>query len=167
MSSAITIRVGHAVGMGRHDRARLVSRAGLVINAIIALFTSALTLFFSQQIASIYTDDRQVIAMAAGLLVFNALYQFPDSLQVAAAAALRGYKDTRATLVMVVLAYWVVSLPLGYSLGLTHFWGEPMGAAGFWISLVVGLGLASLLLLMRLRYVERTTALADRKMVGI
>ncbi len=155
LSSAMTIRVGHAVGRRRFDRARLVSQTGLTLTSLIALITAAATLIFARQIAGLYTHDPQLIVTVVGLLTLNALYQLPDALQVGAAASLRGYKDTRVPLLLVIVAYWVISLPLGYTLALTYFWGAPMGARGFWISLIIGLSVAALLLLSRLRRVEK------------
>jgi MATE family multidrug resistance protein len=153
ISTAITIRVGHAIGKQRLDRARLVCSTGLLLNGSIALVTATLTLIFAEDIAGIYTRDPQLIAIAVGLLYLNALYQFSDALQVGAAAALRGYKDTRVPLLMIIISYWVIGLPLGYSLALTDIWGAPMGAKGFWISLIIGLSVAALLLGTRLRKV--------------
>jgi MATE family multidrug resistance protein len=157
ISSAITIRVGHAIGKQRFDRARLVSKAGLTLNSSIALITAIFTLVFAQKIAAIYTHDSQVIAIAVGLFYLNAFYQFSDAIQVGAAAALRGYKDTRIPLFLIVISYWVISLPLGYSLALTHFWGSPLGPKGFWMSLIVGLSIAAVLLGTRLRKVMKQT----------
>jgi MATE family multidrug resistance protein len=136
ISTAITIRVGHAIGK--------------TLNSSIALVTALLTLIFAEDIAEIYTHDPRVIAIAVGLLYLNAFYQLSDAFQVGAAAALRGYKDTRVPLLMIVFAYWVIGLPLGYSLALTDFWGTPLGAKGFWISLIVGLSIAAVLLGTRL-----------------
>lgn len=155
LSSAMTIRVGHAVGRGRLDRARLVSHTGLTLTSLIALVTASCTLLFAGPIAGLYTRDPQLLLSVVGLLTLNALYQLPDALQVGSAASLRGYKDTRVPLLLVIVAYWVISLPLGYSLALTGFWGAPMGARGFWISLIIGLSVAALLLGSRLLRVER------------
>lgn len=153
IASAITIRVGHAIGKRRFDRARLVTKGGLLLNISIALVTATLTMVFASHIAGIYTRDPEVISIAVGLLYLNALYQFSDAFQVGAAAALRGYKDTRVPLLIVIIAYWVIGLPLGYSLALTEFWGAPLGAKGFWISLIIGLSVAAILLGLRLRKV--------------
>ncbi|MBE0503516.1 MAG: MATE family efflux transporter [Desulfuromonadales bacterium] len=155
LSSAMTIRVGHAVGRGRLDRARLVSHTGLTVTALIALATATFTLLLAGPIAALYTRDPQLILSVVGLLTLNALYQLPDALQVGAAASLRGYKDTRVPLLLVVVAYWVISLPLGYTLALTNLWGPPLGARGFWISLIIGLSVSALLLGSRLWRVER------------
>lgn len=157
IASAITIRIGHEIGRQRYDRARLVAKTGLMMNTLIALLTATLTLIFAHWIARIYTPDPEVIGLAIGLLYLNALYQVPDAFQIGAAAALRGYKDTRIPLVMVIISYWIIGLPLGYSLGLTNIFGPPMGARGFWISLIVGLSVAAVLLGMRLLRVIRKT----------
>ncbi len=155
ISSAITIRVGHAIGQQRFDRARLVSKTGLMLNSSLALVTATLTLIFAENIAAIYTRDPQVIAIAVGLLYLNALYQVSDAFQVGVSGALRGYKDTRVPLLLIIVSYWVISLPLGYSLALTDLWGPPMGAKGFWLSLTVGLSIAAVLLGIRLRKIGR------------
>ena len=53
ISTAITIRVGHAIGKQRFDRARLVSITGLTLNSSIALVTALLTLIFAENIAEV------------------------------------------------------------------------------------------------------------------
>ncbi|ABA89486.1 sodium-driven efflux pump, MatE and MatE domain-containing [Syntrophotalea carbinolica DSM 2380] len=158
VSSAITIRVGHAVGSRARDLARLTTRTGLLMNTVIAIMTAAFTVFFAEQIACLYTFDRQVIGMVVGLLYLNALYQVSDAFQVGAIAALRGYKDTRVPLLLILVAFWGIAMPLGYSLSLTSFWGAPMGAKGFWISLVVGLSISAVLLGGRLCRLQRGMA---------
>ena len=47
-----------------------------------------------------------MIGLAATLLFFAAIYQISDSVQVVAAAALRGYKDTQAIFYVTIVAYW-------------------------------------------------------------
>ncbi|MCK4503778.1 MAG: MATE family efflux transporter, partial [Desulfuromonadales bacterium] len=162
ISSAITIRVGYAIGKQRPDRARLTHKVGIKLTSAIAVVTATLTLIFARHIAAIYTNDHQVIAIAISLLYLNAFYQISDAIQVGAAGALRGYKDTRVPLLMVVIAYWVIGMPLGYSLALTDFWGIQLGAKGFWISLIIGLSVAAILLGIRLHKVSRTNKLAIR-----
>jgi len=63
---------------------------------------------------------------------------------------LRGYQDTRVTMVLTLFAYWGVGLPVGYALGLTQWLGEPSGPSGLWQGLIVGLSCAAGMLLVRL-----------------
>ena len=84
-----------------------------------------------------------------------ALFQFSDALQVSAAGALRGYKDTFIPLLLVFFAFWLVGLPAGYLLGLTDLLRPAMGAAGFWYGLVIGLSVGAVILMIRLNRVSR------------
>ncbi|MCL6415776.1 MATE family efflux transporter [Aestuariirhabdus sp. Z084] len=147
---AMTIRVGYEVGAGNYYRAQIASLTGLGFNTLLSATTAILLILFPLQIVSLYTDNNGVIEIASYLLLFAALYQVPDALQVAAASSLRGYKDTRMPMLIVLIAYWVIALPLGYTLGLTDHITRAMGPAGFWIGLLTGLSTAALLLGWRL-----------------
>jgi MATE family multidrug resistance protein len=103
-----------------------------------------------------------VIHLASTLIVFSALFQFSDSIQVTAAGALRGYQDTRVTMVLTLFAYWGVGLPVGYALGLTDWLGAPSGPSGLWQGLIVGLSCAAGMLLVRLARSARRRIRADK-----
>ena len=149
LSLALTVRVGTNLGKGDVAGVRLSIFSGLAIILVIALFNSSLMTLFRSQIAMIYTDDLVVIDMASGLLLFAALFQISDCLQVSANGVLRGMKDTTWPMLMTVLAYWCLGLPIGYCLGLTDWILPAMGARGFWIGLLVGLTAAAIMLCSR------------------
>ncbi len=149
----VTIRVGHNIGEGQPDQARVAARTGLMLGMGVAAATAALTVLLREPIAGIYTDDLQVIGLAAILLFFAAIYQISDSVQVVAAAALRGYKDTQAIFYVTIVAYWGMGLPTGMILGLTDWVVPRMGPQGFWVGFIVGLTSAALMLGARLRVI--------------
>lgn len=155
LSMALTIRCGYFLGKDDTAQARFVAIMGIGFTLITASLFSLLILFFSAPIARLYTNDPDIIALAIELLFLAAIFQFSDAVQTAAAGVLRGYKDTRFTFIVVLIAYWGVGLPVGYILGLTPLWGAEMGAEGFWIGLIAGLGLASVLLGARVYYVSK------------
>ena len=150
LSMAVTVRVGQALGRGEPREARFAAGVGMGTALAYACLSCSLMLVFREQIAAIYTPDPVVIHLASMLIVFSALFQFSDSIQVTAAGALRGYQDTRVTMVLTLFAYWGVGLPVGYALGLTHWFGEPSGPSGLWQGLIVGLSCAAGMLLVRL-----------------
>ncbi|KAF1069575.1 MAG: Multidrug resistance protein MdtK [Pseudomonas citronellolis] len=150
LAMAVTVRVGQALGASRPRDARFAAVTGVGAALAWALVASSAMLVFREQIAALYTQDPQVLALAASLLVFSALFQLPDGLQVIAAGALRGYQDTRATMLITLFAYWGIGLPVGYSLGLAHWLQEPTGPRGLWQGLIVGLTCAAVLLGIRL-----------------
>ncbi|MDU1141826.1 MATE family efflux transporter [Aeromonas rivipollensis] len=149
----VTIRVGHSIGEGQPEHARVAARTGLMLGMAVAAGTAALTVLLREHIAGIYTDDIQVITLAATLLFFAAIYQVSDSVQVVAAAALRGYKDTKAIFYVTIVAYWGLGLPTGMILGLTDWVVPRMGPQGFWIGFIVGLTGAALMLGARLKFI--------------
>ncbi len=155
IASAISIRVGWALGHGDIPLAKRAGYTGIALNACIALCTSTLCFLFPEPVAAIYTDNPQVRQLAVSLLTLGALFQVSDAIQVSTSGALRGYKDTRVPMFLLIFAYWGIGLPIGYSLGLTTLWGAPMGARGFWIGLIAGLTCAAVLLSLRLVRVSR------------
>ncbi len=122
-------------------------------------------LFLPGVVTSIYTQNSEVAILAAQLLVYAALFQYADDIQIAANGALRGYKDTRVPMAMILFACWGVALPLGYILGLTDWIVEPMGPHGLWIGLVTALTIGAFLLTLRLRAIIRRNQMQASEIV--
>jgi multidrug resistance protein, MATE family len=155
---AVTIRVGHSIGEKDPNQARIATLTGLGVGLTLALFTALFTVLGRQWIASLYSQDLAVIALASHLMIFAAVYQISDTIQVVASSALRGYKDTKVIFFITMVAYWGLGLPTGVILGLTDWFCPKMGPIGFWIGFIVGLTSAALLLGIRLRLTFRRFA---------
>lgn len=157
---ALLTRVGQSLGAGDPVAARFRSWVGVGVAVAFAVVCALGMAVFRREIASAYTTDAAVAAMAAHLLVFAALFQLSDCSQVVISCAIRGYKVTRAPMVLHMAAFWGFSLPLGCVLGLAPQWlpfapAQPMGAQGFWIALIVGLTVAAVGLVGMLRRIAR------------
>ena len=113
---------------------------------VVMIFPALVMGLRPQWIVSAYTDTSEVARLAESFLRLAALFQFWDGLQVTAAGALRGYKDTRVPMFITFFAYWCVGLPSAAYLGFVAL-QQP---AGLWWGLIVGLGAAALLLSARL-----------------
>lgn len=150
LSLAFGVRLGHCVGA--KDRAGLenVAVAGMLLVMLFATLNAVVMTLARESIASLYSNDANVIALATSLLMFAAFFQLSDGLQVGAAGALRGMKDTRYPMAITLISYWVVALSIGYGLAFGLFGWPPMGAQGFWIGLFAGLSCAAILLNTRL-----------------
>ncbi len=151
----LTIRVGQLIGANQAQQAQNVAFLGVFMSLAYGACTAILLWVFNMHIPAMYNNQQEVINLAAQLLIFAAIFQLGDATQVAAAGALRGYKDTKVPMFIVVLAFWMMGLPVGYSLGIVGVWGEPMLAKGFWIGLIVALMVVALFLVARLRRVSR------------
>ena len=146
-----TIRIGHNLGEGNFEQAKVTCFAGVSLAFCIALLNAAIIYFLAYFIANMYTNDPLVITYAVDLMFYAALFQVSDAIQVSVVCSLRGYKDTRIPMVMTFFSYWGVAIPLGYFLGILV--QPPLGASGFWMGLVGGLSMAALLLSIRLYFV--------------
>ncbi|GEA59362.1 MATE family efflux transporter [Vibrio comitans] len=153
ISFGITIRVGHALGEKEESSAIERSTIGIVVAGLVSLLSVATLLLFPEFLIRLYTSDPTITATAATLLTLTAIYQFSDALQTSANGALRGYKDTKVPMMLAIASYWGLALPLGVILGLTYYIVPPMGETGFWIGILLGLTVAAVLMLLRLRYI--------------
>jgi MATE family multidrug resistance protein len=157
---ALLTRVGQALGAGDPVAARFRSAVGVGASVGLAVVSAALMAVFNDSIAAVYTSDAPVAAAAASLLFLAALFQVSDAAQVSTSCAIRGYKVTRAPMVIHITAFWIFALPLGCILGLAPEWfpwrpAQPLQAQGFWIALVVGLTVAAIGLAFLLRQVAQ------------
>lgn len=158
LGMAATIRVGFNVGAGELGAARMSAWLTVATTVVWGALIATLLMLLRHWIVDFYSDEAEVIRVAAGLLALGALFQVFDGSQVAMMGALRGYKDTRAPMIIAVLAYWLVGLPVGYTLCFGLDFGsslrvEGIGVRGLWWGLVVGLGVAATTLFARLRRV--------------
>jgi len=151
ISAAATIRVGHALGERRPADARYRGLAGISLAGMCMFGTASIMLLFPELIVSIYSKDADVGAMAVTLLFMAAIFQLSDGIQVSAAGALRGMKDTLYPLLVSVVAYWFVGLPFSYYLGIHRAFGPQ----GLWMGLVASLTLAAIWLVWRFWRVSR------------
>lgn len=151
LSSAITIRVGHALGSGNAPAARFSGALGIAVCGIFMTCSAFFLLVFRDAVVSVYTNDPSVTAIAISLLLMAAIFQVTDGVQIGAAGALRGYKDTRVPMVINIFAYWVLAFPLAYLAAVTYQWPPSYVWGGF----VLGLSVAALLLSWRYYYVSR------------
>jgi MATE family multidrug resistance protein len=151
LASAISIRVGNAIGRGELDSARYTGIIGVVIVLGFQTVSATCMFLFPELIVSIYTDDLVVAPLAVSLLFYAAIFQYPDGLQMVAAGALRGYKDTRKPMLYMVISFWIVGMTLGYNLT----FNRGMGPAGMWIGMIAGLTIASALMLRRFQHTSK------------
>jgi MATE family multidrug resistance protein len=143
LGSATSVVVGRRIGAGDKAGALRAGVAAFVLSCITMLATGALFLFGGHQLGRMMTDQQDVIDAAAGLLAIAAAFQIADGLQAVASGALRGAGDTRVTMVIHLLAHWGVGMPLLLILS------GPLGPAGVWWGLTLGLTVAATALVLR------------------
>ena len=151
LSAATTVRIGHALGSGNAAAARMGGWTGIVMCMVFMTFSAMFLLLFRDTVVGIYTDDPAVTEIAISLLLMAAIFQVADGVQIGAAGALRGYKDTRMPMVINTFSYWVLGFPLAYMAAIT-FKAPP---SWIWGGFVLGLSVAAVLLTGRFRRLSR------------
>ncbi|NBI13046.1 MATE family efflux transporter [[Haemophilus] felis] len=154
LGMATTILVGQRLGENNHPQAKTTAYVALSIGLLISLIAALFTALLRNKIAHLFVNDMEVIALAGGLLLLAALYQLSDTVQVVASGVLRAYKDTKAILYITLFCYWIVGMPVGYTLARTDFITLALGATGFWIGFVVSLTIAAILLILRMHHTQ-------------
>lgn len=150
ISMGATILIGYEIGAGRAKDARDYTKKAILLAVSICMVTLAILIGFRHEIAMIYSDDVDVLSLAASFLIYAAFFQLSDAIQAPIQGALRGYKDVTITSIMAVISYWVIALPSGYVLA-TFF---DLGPYGYWIGLITGLAIGAISLSIRLRIVQ-------------
>ena len=139
IGAATTIRVSHQYGLRDYHAMQMAARASIHLVLMMNTIGASLMIGLRHYIPYLFTNDPQVIDIAADLLVFAGLFQYSDGLQCVGAAMLRGITDVRRPMIYAFVAYVVIALPLGYLL----MFPLGLGVKGMWISFIIALSLAA------------------------
>lgn len=145
MGAAATIRVGNFLGL--RDQKNLRGSALVMIWMSVVFMSAWAVLFIAGRywLPELYIDDVAVIQLTATLLIIAAFFQLSDGIQVVTAGALRGIQDVKIPSLLIFVAYWIISLPLGYVLAFPL----KLQALGIWIGLLVGLTITASAMVIR------------------
>ncbi len=158
LSMAMTARVGYHMGKGNPELSRRAGYIGLAMALAIMLVSATTLIAIPSVLVSLYTDDSAVLLLATQLLLFAALFQLSDGIQVASIGALRGLKDTKSPMYITAFSYWVIGFPAGYLFAETLGWG----IEGYWVAMITSLSIAALLLTLRfIKLINQKVAQAD------
>lgn len=145
LSSAASIRVGNQLGLKDYTQLKLAATTLFKMVLVFMAITGVVFLITRNILPTLFTDEKEVIAIAAQLLVITTLFQLSDGAQVLAQGALRGLSDVKLPTLITFIAYWVIALPGGYILAFWFNWG----VVGIWVGLALGLTFSGALLTKR------------------
>lgn len=131
--------VGNFVGEGKEEKAKLYTKAGLLLFFFTNFPLELLILIFREQVSKLYTYDEEVSAIIAKLLIPVMLFNGIDYFQVVLCGVLKGIAKQNVAFIAILISYYIFAIPLGY-LGAFHFGFD---VYGIWYGLVVGATMAS------------------------
>lgn len=148
MGAAVSVRISNFLGQRDFGNIRRTANTGFHIILVMIVCTSIPIYILRNHIGGWFTDDTAVSLMVAQVIIPFLLYQFGDGLQINFANALRGIADVRPMMIFSFIAYFIISLPLGYIFGFTLGWG----ITGIWMAFPFGLTSAGIMYYLRFRY---------------
>ena len=108
---------------------------------IVAVVITIPVVLFRDSIGYLFTDSPSVAAVVAGTIAPLIVYQIGDGLQCTFCNALRGLSDVKPMMLVAFISFFVVPLPLSYTLGIVL----GGGLVGVWWAFPFGLTLAGFL----------------------
>ena len=157
MAAAVAIRVSYYHGQKDYENCDTTARAGMQLILLMAVVVSIPIFCFRHVIGGLFTDSQEVIDMVSLTIIPFIIYQFGDGMQANYANALRGLSNVKPLMLVAFLAYFVITLPLGYVLGIV-FNG---GLVGIWSAFPFGLTVAGVLYRL---YFQKTLRKEERLM---
>lgn len=150
IGSAGSIRSATLLGKKQLNKLRYVAQAVIALGLGLSVVFGIVFFTLRHQLPLLFVspDEVQIIEYAALMLLFGAVFQFSDSLQVVFQGLLQGIGDVLVPSLIAVAAYWLIGLPSGYFLAFkTSF-----GYSGIWLGLAFGLTFSAVFQGWRYRY---------------
>jgi MATE family multidrug resistance protein len=146
-SVASTVMIGRKLGEQNFVELRKIGINNLKIAFLFMCICGLIFVLGRNILPTFFTkpEEVEVIMLASKLMIIAALFQLSDGIQVTALGMLRGLQDVKIPSIITFIAYWLITIPLGYFLCVTL----KMGAFGMWIALGLGLTISAFMLVKR------------------
>lgn len=139
LSIAASTRSANLIGAGLPAAAKVTTTVTFVIGTFIGLFNMIFLSSLRNYIPRLFTGEADVIALAAATLPVCAAFQLFDSLAAQCNGLLRGLGKQEIGGYINLFAYYVIALPLSFSLGFGLHWD----LKGLWAGPAIGLAIVS------------------------
>jgi len=151
VGSATVVRVGIARGRGDRADMRLAGWTGLGVNSVFMGMICLIFVSVPTALASAYSGDAAVIAIAMSLIAFCGIIIIVDGGQSVMVSALRGSGGIWSPAIIQSFTYVAVLIPLGWYLGIHR----GIGALGLYQAILTASVLSLSLLSARFYWVGR------------
>lgn len=145
LNMAAAVLVGQNLGAGDSLRAERagwkITKAGVLLMSFMAFGIFV----WAGRFSSLLSHDPLVIEETTRYLRINALSEPFMALSTILGGGLQGAGDTRGVMKVIVMAMWLVRLPLAYLLAVVLGYG----AAGVWVAMIVSMTMQGILMTVR------------------
>lgn len=131
LGAATSVRVSNSLGAGLPNAAARSAHVAIIIAAALQCSLALLTLTSRHYVAYMFTSDNDVGSAAATVFPVMAWCLLGDGINATIGGVLRGSGRQELGAALNLVAYWVVGLPLAWTLAFKAGWGVP----GLWTGL--------------------------------
>ena len=151
ISNAIAVKVGFANGSQNLTELRRYAYIGLGMAVGFMAVSSVFFASFPEFLVGLFTSDGALIKISVPVLYVLSMFQIFDGLQVSLSGIFKGMKKTGIVMVSNFVGYWMISIPLGYTLAFKY----NMNIMGFWYGLVcAAIILCTIMLVILRKYIN-------------
>lgn len=136
---ASSTRIANYLGAGLAESAKTTTKVAICFGFLISLFNFFALYIFQTPIASLFTNDEEVIAIIHDIMWLVALMQISDATNANSAGCLRGQGQTKIGGIVNLISYYVIGIPLSIYLSFFSPWKGSL--AGLWIGTTVALSI--------------------------
>uniref|UniRef100_A0A0E0M3K5 Protein DETOXIFICATION n=1 Tax=Oryza punctata TaxID=4537 RepID=A0A0E0M3K5_ORYPU len=129
LGCAVSTRVGHELGAGRPERARLVARVGVGLGAALGIVAFAFAVSVRAAWARMFTTEDAILKLAAAALPLLGAAELGNCPQTAGCGVLRGSARPEKAARINVSAFYGVGMPVALALA---FWPVGLDFRGMW-----------------------------------
>jgi multidrug resistance protein, MATE family len=145
LNMSASVLIGQNLGVGNPDRAERtgwrIAEVGIVIMSLMAVAV----FIWAGAFAALVARDQAVLDETVRYLRYNMIGQPFIALSLSLGGGLQGAGDTRGTMWVIIIAMWLIRLPLAWTLALPL----GFGATGVWAAMVVSMVCQGLLMARR------------------
>ncbi len=145
LNMSASVLIGQNLGAGNPGRAESlgwrIAGIGVAVISVMALVVFIWAGFF----ASILAKDAAVLAETTRYLRINMISEPFLAMSLSLSGGLQGAGDTRGTMWVIIIAMWIIRLPLAYFLALVLGYG----ATGVWAAMATSVVIQSMLMARR------------------
>ncbi|HSZ24954.1 MAG TPA: MATE family efflux transporter [Cytophagaceae bacterium] len=142
IAASATVKVGNELGKKNYVQLQKAGYSAIVLVFVYMIVTACLFIILRFYLPKIFIQETDVIQMVSSLLLIAAFFQLSDGIQVVGFGSLRGMGDVIVPTIAVLIAYYVIGLPIGYWLAFKM----AIGIEGVWYGLSLGLIFVSVFL---------------------
>lgn len=135
IANALGVKVGYAYGARNYRDIKENMLAGVAISISVMSIFALFFFFIPQTLIGFFSPEKNIILTGSSLLFIVALFQIFDGAQVTLSGVLRGLGHTRPIMITMILAYWLIGIPVGIYLAFC----QNLQIYGLWIGLAIAL----------------------------